>query len=225
MSSILFLAALIARGDGRFRRTRCHVGPARISGMNADRISGTHTEIKVLKDAEVDRAIGDPNRAMAVKSTVAIIRSLDAQVVLLEKEVLRQTEPDQSFARLSAVSGIGDILAMTIVLETGDLKRFKGVGNYASYCRRVKSMRISNEKRKGANNRKNGNVYLAWAYGEAAMQAIRNNPTIKRYYERKRAKTDAPRAMNAVGHKLARAFFHVMRDGTAFDTERAFGRR
>jgi transposase len=110
-------------------------------------------------------------------------------------------------------------------LETGDLKRFKGVGNYASYCRRVKSMRISNEKRKGANNRKNGNVYLAWAYGEAAMQAIRNNPTIKRYYERKRAKTDAPRAMNAVGHKLARAFFHVMRDGTAFDTERAFGRR
>lgn len=181
--------------------------------------------VKKMKDDEVDRLVGDANRAMAIKSTLSVMHSLDAQIAKLEEEVLKQVASDRRFHQLSLVSGIGDILGMTIVLETGDIKRFAGVGNYASYCRRVKSARISNTRRKGTNNRKNGNKHLAWAYGEAAMQAIRNNPIIKTYYERKRAKTDAPRAMNAVGHKLARAFYHVMRTGKAFDTERAFGKK
>jgi transposase len=188
-------------------------------------ISRRCAEVKRLRDEEVEVLVGDANRAMAIKSTLAVMRSVDAQIKKLEDEVCRQVEPDERFQLLSLVSGIGDILAMTIVLETGDITRFRGVGNYASYCRKVKSARESNAKSKGANNRKNGNVYLAWAYGEAAMHAIMNNPVIKTYYERKRAKTDTPRAMNAVGHKLARAFYHVMRTGKVFDTERAFGKK
>ncbi len=50
---------------------------------------------------------------------------------------------------LSTVPGIGKALSMTIALETGDIGRFKIVGNYASYCRCVPSNRISNSKSKG----------------------------------------------------------------------------
>jgi transposase len=45
------------------------------------------------------------------------------------------------------------------VLETGHIGRFPTVGNYASYCRCVKSTKISNGKRKGQGNVKNGVVY------------------------------------------------------------------
>ena len=75
------------------------------------------------------------------------------------------------------VSGIGPILALTIMLETGDIRRFAKVGNYASYCRCVGSQKtFSNGKRKGSGNTKNGNKYLAWAFVEAANFAIRFVP-------------------------------------------------
>jgi len=70
------------------------------------------------------------------------------------------------------VPGIGQILALTIMLETGDIKRFSTVGDYASYCRCVGSQKLSNGKKKGSGNTKNGNKYLAWAFVEAANFAI-----------------------------------------------------
>jgi len=66
------------------------------------------------------------------------------------------------------------ILALTIMLETGDISRFDKVGNYASYCRCVKGARYSNGKKKSKTNTKNGNKYLAWAFIEAANFACRD---------------------------------------------------
>ena len=57
---------------------------------------------------------------------------------------------------------------------------------------------------------------------EAANFAVRYNPKIKRYYQRKRAKTKGVVAIKAVAHKLARACYHILRDGSAFDVDRAF---
>ena len=100
--------------------------------------------------------------------------------------------------------------------------RFAKVGNYGSYSRCVGSERLSNGKREGRGNTKNGNKYLAWAYIEAANFAVRFNPTIKRYYQRKRAKTNGIVAIKTVAHELARACYYIPRDGTDFEVARAF---
>jgi len=86
----------------------------------------------------------------------------------------------------------------------------------------VDSKRLSNGKKKGENNRKNGNKYLAWAYVEAANFAIRYHDPVKRFYQRKKATTNGVVATKAVAHKLARASYYVMRDQVAFDIDRAF---
>jgi len=121
------------------------------------------------------------------------------------------------------VPGIGPVIAWTIVLEAGDLSRFADVGHFASYCRCVDSKRISNEKKKGENNRKNGNPYLAWAFFEAAHFAIQYLPAAKGFYERKAAQRNPILAMKALSHKLARACYYVMRDQVPFDPARLFG--
>ncbi len=100
--------------------------------------------------------IGDANVQLALQSHIAMIRALSTQIKLLEKTILDQVEPVPDFDRLKTASGIGDILAEIILLETGDITRFKGPGNFASYCRCVDSRRESNGKKKGENNRKNG---------------------------------------------------------------------
>ena len=85
------------------------------------------------------------------------------------------------------------------------------------------SRRISNGKKKGENNRKNGNRYLAWAFVEAAHYAIRYYSPIKRFYQRKQAKTNGIVAVKAVAHKLARAAYYVQRDQVPFQMSKAFG--
>jgi transposase len=179
-------------------------------------------EVRRLTPEAVAGLVADPNLALAIQGTVLAMRGQQAAIDLLEREAWRQTKDTQAWRPLQTVSGIGRILGLTIVLETGPIERFAGVGNYASYCRCVGSTHVSNGKQKGKGNTKNGNKYLAWAYVEAANFAVRYNPQVKRYYQRKRAKTKGVVAIKAVAHKLARACYHILRDGSAFDVNRAF---
>ena len=75
---------------------------------------------------------------------------------------------------------------------------------------------------KALQTKKNGNRYLARAFTEAANFAIRYNPRIKKYYQRKLAKTNQVIAIKRVAHKLARACYHELKDNVPFDEHKAF---
>jgi transposase len=81
---------------------------------------------------------------------------------------------------------------------------------------------MSNGRKKGENNRKNGNKYLAWAYVEAANFAIRYCPEAQRFYQRKKAMRNGVVAIKALSNKIARASYYIMRDQVSFDKERLF---
>jgi transposase len=114
-------------------------------------------------------------------------------------------------------------LAQTIMLATGDRRRFPTVGHYASYCRCVNSTKVSNGKRKGQGDGKNGHKYLGWAYMEAAQFALRYNPQGQRFSQRQQAKAHCMVARQAVAHTLARACFYILRDLVPFAAAKAFG--
>jgi transposase len=178
--------------------------------------------IKKLRSEEVDDLFTLGDVALAVKANLSVMRCLEAEIKTLEKVVKERVKLKPAFRYLLSVSGIGQTLALTIMLETGDIRRFPSVGNFASYCRCVGSEKISNGKRKGKGNTKNGNKYLSWAFVEAANFAIRFEPLIGRFYHRKKAKTHGVLAIKAVAHKLSRACYYVMRDEVPFDVARAF---
>ncbi|HWN10631.1 MAG TPA: IS110 family transposase [Pyrinomonadaceae bacterium] len=178
--------------------------------------------IKKLRSEEVDDLFTLGEVALAVKANVSVMRCLETEISTLERVVKERVKLKPAFRYLLSVNGIGQTLALTIMLETGDIRRFPSVGNFASYCRCVGSEKISNGKRKGKGNTKNGNKYLSWAFVEAANFAIRYEPLIARFYQRKKAKTHGVLAIKAVAHKLARACYYVMRDEVPFDVARAF---
>ncbi len=159
---------------------------------------------------------------LAMASDLAVIRTLNAQIDKLETRLLKCVKPRDEFALLTTEPGIGKVLATTIMLETGTVERFAAVGNFASYSRCVDSKRLSNGKKKGEGNVKNGNRYLAWAFIEAANFARRFCPEAKRFYERKKARTNSIVATKALAHKLARAAYHMLKDRQPFDVKRCF---
>jgi len=180
------------------------------------------TEIRALTAPRIEALCGgDAARVLAVESNRAVLHCLDEHIEKLEQTVLAQAKLKAEFKWLLTVYGIGKILAMTIMYETGTIDRFRKVGQFASYARCVESRRLTNGKKKGEGNRKNGNKYLAWAFVEAAHAAL-HYEGIRAFYQRKRAKKNGAVATKAVGHKLSRACYHVLKEQVPFDVTRAF---
>lgn len=186
---------------------------ARMSGDRVKRLSAQQVQALGFRE---DVTLG-------MQANVAVIGTLNAEIAKLEGRLLQCLKPRPEYALLSTAPGIGRILGPIILLETGSIERFAAVGNYASYARCVDSVRLSNNKKKGEGNVRNGNKYLAWAFIEAANMAKRWCPEARRFHERKRARTNAIVATKALAHKLARACYHMLKTGQPFDMRRCFG--
>jgi transposase len=155
-------------------------------------------------------------------ANVAVIKTLNREIDKLEQRLHQCVRLRPEFRLLTSVPGIGRTLATLIMLEVGTIERFAAVGNFASYARCVDSARISNGKKKGQGNVKNGNAYLAWAFVEAANFAQRYCAEARRFYERKKARTNGIVATKALAHKLARACYHMLKENKPFDVKRCF---
>jgi len=188
------------------------------------RSTGVRLHARTLKGEGLQSwpELTDPDVALSIETGRAAIDALTVQIERLESGLLKRMKLSPEFRLLQTVTGIGPILAMTIALEVGTIARFPGVGEFTSYCRCVDSARLSNAKKKGEANRKNGNPYLAWAFMEAAHFAIRSLPAAKRFYDRKVRQRHQLIAVKALAHKLARACFYILRDRVPFAPDRLF---
>ena len=191
-----------------------------ISRNTGKRMSASN--IRKMNGENLGQLFSDPDLIFMAQRYLSIIDSFSQQIKMIEKQAMENVRLTEPFKWLSTITGVGKILAMVIMLEVGDINRFKKVGNYCSYCRCVKSERLSNGKKKGAGNTKNGNKYLSWAYVEAANFCIRHNPQAERFYQRKKAKSNGIVAIKALSNKLARASYYMMRDQVPFDSHMLF---
>lgn len=182
----------------------------------------TSNEIKRLSPEQAESIALPADVVLGLKAHLAVSNELTQQIEMLKERLQQRVGLRQEYRLLKTAPGIGETLATTIMLETGTPARFANVGNFSSYCRCVDSKRESNGKKKGEGNTKNGNVYLAWAFIEAANHAMRFCPEAKRFYERKKRQKNSVVATKALAHKLARACYHMLREQKPFDVKRCF---
>ena len=183
----------------------------------------TLSQLKELPIKEAQNLYDHPANQLIAGMQIKHIEQLTESIEKIEKAVLGCTRELPAYSKLTTLPGVGLILGMTITLEVGDIQRFAEPGNFASYCRTVEAKRTSNSKKKGENNSKCGNKYLAWAFVEGANFARRYDSQCRKWYDRKVAKTSNVIATKALACKLAKAAWHVMAEGTDYDPQRMFG--
>jgi len=186
------------------------------------RSTGIRVKSAELRRSDFTPPFVDDYTLQAVHAGLSVYQSIQHEIDALEKTALQAVKLADAYKILQTITGIGKILGLTIMLETGDINRFAGAGNFASYCRCVDSKRTSNGKKKGEGNAKAGNKYLSWAYSEAAHFAVRFEPLAQRFYERKKAKTNGIIAIRAVARKLARATWMMLKHQTPYDAKLMF---
>jgi transposase len=200
---VLSLQNLAMRQSGRsvgWREFR------KLSGPERTELLGDHDCLTFVADQQVD-----------------LVEQFNKTIRRFEKKVLEHAQLKPAYECLLTMPGVGVILALTIMLETGDIERFATAGDYTSYCRCVRATHTSNGKNKDENNSKNGNAYLAWAFVEAVHHALRVCPKAKSFYEKKRAKRNGALATKALASKWSKAAYYMMQRQEAFDLKRVFG--
>ena len=173
-------------------------------------------DIRHLTVEVLERWLNEKFLVCTAQASLDTINFLKQKIKHLEKTIIQRVKLNKGFRQLLTVPGIGNILAMTIMLEVGDIIRFPKVGNFTSYCRCAPSQRLSDGKSKGRGNRKNGNRYLSWAFTEAVHLGRRHNEQFRQYYNRKVAQANTSLATKALGNKMARICYYIMRDQVPF---------
>ena len=183
----------------------------------------TLSELKGLEIKAAQELYHHPANQLIAGMQIQQIEQLSQSVEKIEKAVMASARELPFYCKLTSLPGVGKILGMTITMEVGEIKRFADAGRFASYCRTVEAQRTSNDRKKGENNSKCGNKYLAWAFVEAANFARRYDLQCRKWYERKAAKTSNIIATKALACKLAKAAWYLMAKGTNYDAQRMFG--
>jgi transposase len=162
----------------------------------------------------------------AVQKSIAVDLGLidDYDHLLTELELDRvqtaKAHDAQTFYRLRSIPGIGKILALVLLYEIHDIHRFPRVQEFVSYCRLVKCAKESAGKHYGSSGKKIGNAYLKWAFSEAAVLFLRNNPAGQKYLARLTKTHGKGKALTVLAHKLARAKYYMLKRDTAFDLDK-----
>jgi transposase len=164
-----------------------------------------------------DRAV---QKSIAVD--LALLERYDALLSDLELYLVRQAKEHapQGFHLLRSIPGIGKVLALTMLYEIHDVRRFDRVQEFASYARLVKCAKESAGKKHGTSGAKMGNVHLKWAFSEAAVLFVRHCPEAKPMPARWEAHHGKGKALSILAHKLGRAAYYVLLREKAFDRER-----
>ena len=182
--------------------------------------------VKGARSAVADR-FADPDDHISVACDVAMIEHYDQAIADLEAHVMTRTKElrKRDVALLMTAPGVGRIIALTIVLEMHDIARFATRQDFASYSRLVRCNHTSNGKVCGTGGSKIGNPYLKWAFCEAAVHAPRGSERIAKLLDRLERDHGLTKGKVILAHKLGRAFYFMLKNGTAFDEDRFLTRR
>jgi transposase len=181
-----------------------------------------HTLRLPASRALVGQPFADPSVRASLEADVAMLDHYDRVIGDLEVRIGRDARRHDAaaFARLRSVPGIGEILGLTILYEVHDIGRFSRVQEFASYARLVKCGSESAGKITGTRGAKIGNVYLKWAFSEAAVQFLRHTREGKPLLRRILKRHGKGKALSILAHKLGRAVFYMWVRETNFSMER-----
>jgi transposase len=166
----------------------------------------------------------DPSARRSAEADLALIDAYDEQIRSVELYLSKAARVDdpQAYQRLLSVPGVGKVLALVLLYEIHDSRRFPSAGQFLSYARLVRCAHESAGKKKGTGGNRIGNAHLKWAFSEATCLLLRDSEPAKRWLARREKRRGKARALGALAARLGRAVYHMLCRKEAFDVTRFF---
>src|SRR5262249_10200397 len=176
------------------------------------------------EELDLPERFADPSVKKNVALDLALIDTCDEQIGAVEWYLTRTAKVDdpQAYHRLRSIPGVGKVLALILLYEIHDIRRFAEAGQFLSYARLVRCSPDSAARKQGPGGNTRGTAHLKGALPEAACLFLRESEQAKRWLARREKKHGKARALGALAARLGRTVYHLLRKGEVFDARRFF---
>jgi len=163
-------------------------------------------------------SLGYPQDQILIQS-LEIIDLLDHQIHTWNETIRQQIKHTTELKLLCSAPGIGPILAITILLETGPITRFPSAKKYAGYAGLVPKVHSSAGKTHyGGHLSRQANLTLRWAFVEAATDATKGDSQWSRFYRRMASRKGKSIAKVALARKMSKMVYHMLKRNIDYQT-------
>jgi transposase len=147
-----------------------------------------------------------------VDAALAMIDALQAQLEPLDRELRAYAHRQAGCRALQTHFGIGELTAVTILAELGDVTRFGSARRAVRYAGMDITVAESDRRRSPGHLSRQGPPALRWALFEAAQSSRRPTSPDRGYYEQAAERLGGNRACLAVARRLLKRSFHTLRE-------------
>src|ERR1039457_5824170 len=156
----------------------------------------------------------------SVKDLLRLSRGALEMFETTQQQLLVRLRKDRRLAQrvtlLKSIRGVGEVTALTWILEVSDPHRFSSIAHAVSYCGLTSALVSSADKQQRGPISKQRNAHLQTVLIEAAKLAPRRNPQLAAAHTRELERGDRNRATLAVARKLVAYLLAVDKSGQPF---------
>jgi transposase len=138
---------------------------------------------------------------------------IEKQIERISVEVTKRCHQkpwSEDVAYVMSLPGFGAITTMTVLAAIGDIRRFETAKNLASYSGLTPGVEQSGTKNRGKGITKEGRRELRWALVEAALQAVKSDPLMKRRFDELQRRMHRNQAIVAIARHLLELVWYVL---------------
>jgi transposase len=205
-----------------------------------NRIQSTLAKYAITLDEEVSDVFGKkgrlllseaikelpPETRLSMEQELKLLDYVMSQIAQIEERIHKVVAMTPEMKLLKTLPGIGDILAIIIALEIGDIDRFPTAEKLASYAGTVPRVSSSGGKTYYGRVRPDVNHYLKWAFIEAANCISLHHKRMEGRHVvallRKMEKKGHPKAMSALARHLAEAAYIMLKNKAPYHEPRKY---
>lgn len=157
-----------------------------------------------------------PETQRAVRIELEVLDQVEAQIAGVEVRIREVVQHTPAMQYLDSLPGVGEILAIVLALEIGEVRRFRSEAHLASYAGTTPRVQESGGRSYYGRVRQEANHYLKWALVEAANVVVLNQAAwadrqLVQVYRRVYQRHGHAKAVVAVARRLAEAAYWVLR--------------
>jgi transposase len=143
---------------------------------------------------------------------LALLKAVQERIAQSDKLVQNLFQSNSEIKYLQSLPGLGIFLSTLIFYETDGVGRFISVKHFHSYCGLIPFLHSSGGKTRTGPITNGGNKWLRYAFIEAVWPAIRQDPSLRNYYQKMKSKKGPNPAKVATARRLATIAYQLMRE-------------
>ena len=161
-----------------------------------------------------------PERHVQLQECLEIVDFFDSRMDDADRALIQLAKENPDVQRLKTIPGVGDLSALMLIAELGDITRFKSARHVAGYIGIVPRLYASSDVRRLGHITKQGPGLLRRILVQDAWMAIRTSGAFRTRYNRILKRRGKKAAIIAIARTIAEIAFHVLREKTEFDEKK-----